>query len=48
MKDYWAIALENIGTAVVFGVVAVMSNHWWIILFTLFSFKSITTTKKND
>lgn len=51
MKDYWPIALENVGITLCFLIAAIFFNHWWIILFALFGWTSIkrpTQVKEDD
>lgn len=41
MKDYWPIALENVGITACFVALAIYFNHWWIVLFALLGWTSV-------
>lgn len=45
MKDYWIIALENVGITASFVAVAIFTGHWWVVLF---AFLGWTSVKNNN
>jgi hypothetical protein len=46
MKSYWAIAVENILITVCFALVAIFTNHWWVILFAFAGYSYIKFISK--
>lgn len=41
--NYWAVALENIGITICFTVLAIYFNHWWIGLFSVIGWTSLSS-----
>lgn len=45
---YTIVILKNVITIICFTYLAIIFNHWWIILFSALFMTSITTNKGDD
>lgn len=47
-KHYWAIALENSIITICFAAVAIYTNSWWVVLFSIIGWTTVRYHNKEN